>query len=421
MAQRPTTPRGMRDFLPQQVQLRQHLASQIRDVYQSHGFLEVETPALEDLKHLQSGQGGDNEKLIFKTLRRGLKAETLTPSQYNTLCDFGLRFDLTVPLTRYYATNQAQLPAPFRAIQMGPVWRAERPQKGRYRQFVQCDIDIIGDGSVGAEISLISATLDALTRCGLSEVTVRMNHRQLLTALVKSCGFHDDVSSSVLVSVDKMDKIGLSGVREELVSRYDQDAVDQLCSLLDKSTKLDPTDFNAIKDLIPAENAQQWIDELSQIATAVRGQSPQNIQLTYDLTLVRGMGYYTGPIFEVIHPDFSGSIAGGGRYDQMIGRLLKQEIPACGFSIGFERLCLILEERGVHLSTDRLALLYRITDDLSAVFSEARELRNQGYQVEPWCLPKKTKGLNKRLLNSGFTAYKRATKDEPIKRLDEVN
>jgi histidyl-tRNA synthetase len=414
MSKRPSSPRGMRDFLPNQVQHRKEIAQHILSVYEAHGFSQVETPALEDLAFLESGQGGDNEKLIFRTMRRALELEEIKACENpKNLADFGLRYDLTVPLSRYYATNQPLLPSPFRAIQMGPVWRAERPQKGRFRQFVQCDIDIIGEAHYSAEVALISATLDALTAVGLDRFTIRLNDRRILTGLLKACGFDQADWNMVLIIVDKLDKIEITGVKQELEEKqYAQASIDMLVQTLQQAQAQAQNDFLAIAAALPSTMDQAVIQNLIKIAQAVKAQANGDISLHFDLTLVRGMGYYTGPIMEISHPDMPGSIAGGGRYDEMIGRFINEKIPACGFSIGFERLCGILGEDGK--GKERLALMFKEEDDLGEVMKEARGLRTAGWRVETYLLPNKVKGLMKKLSQNGFSHCKRALSDKDI-------
>ncbi len=311
-------PRGMRDFLPQAKQMRERTLAMIREQYAQYGYQEIETPVVEDLSRLTSSDGGENEKLIFRILRRNLEDVT----DLSELADLGLRFDLTVPLARFYATNRAKLPAVFRSIQIGSVWRAERPQKGRFRQFTQCDLDVIGESSVLAEMELITATLRTLNALGLRGCTVRLNDRRALVAMLGACGFPVDTHPRVLITVDKLDKIGLDGVERELdAAGHSRTTVEALLERLKEP------------GIVP-DGPVEDITAIADAVTAVAG--PGSVRL--DATLVRGMGYYTGPIFEIEHPGSSSSIAGGGRYDGMIGRFADQDVPACGFSIGFERI-----------------------------------------------------------------------------------
>ena len=322
MANQVNAPRGMRDFLPGEASIRQDLISKISNAYFSRGFQSIETPLLEDLDRLLSGQGGDNEKLVFKVQKRGEELERAI-AQSEELADLGLRFDLTVPLTRYYASNQSKLPRVFKAMQIGPVFRAERPQKGRYRQFMQCDIDIIGDDSVSAEAELVTASLAALQSIGLNGATIRINHRDLLRSNIEALGIADSDALAAMIVIDKLDKIGIEGVAGELGELFGMGVADKAASWL--------------KEL----DAREFPELLRPLVEAVGGSAEY---LRFDPTLVRGMGYYTGTIFEIEHPDASSSIGGGGRYDGMVGKWLGKDVPAVGISLGFERIADLLGE-----------------------------------------------------------------------------
>jgi histidyl-tRNA synthetase len=370
----------MRDILPDEAEVRDATAHTILEVYRKYGFRRVETPALESIQLLTGGGGGENEKLIFKVLKRGEKLDLAAATSEADLVDLGLRFDLTVPLARYYAHNHGQLPKPLKAVQIGPVWRAERPQRGRYRQFTQCDIDILGVRSEVAEIELILATTEALTALGLGGLTVRINDRRLLTAMARWCGFEDDRHDSVFITLDKWDKLPKSAVEEELRRAGHPDAaVRRMMELF--------SDFDRDKgfrqDQFEDPGAQEATATLKRVIEAVRADSSK-VGIVLDPTLVRGMSYYTGPIFEITSSGFPSSIAGGGRYDRMIGRILGQDVPATGFSIGFERVVAILLERaaGDTGRPRRLALLLEeATPDLGPVLERARALRGEGYLV----------------------------------------
>jgi histidyl-tRNA synthetase len=378
----PTTPpRGMRDVLPDEVDLRDRTLATILDVYRRRGFVRIETPAVESLALLTRGEGGENEKLIFKILKRG---ERLAASRdTEELSDLGLRFDLTVPLARYYAHNHARLPQPLKAIQIGPVWRAERPQHGRFRQFTQCDIDILGVHSEIAEIELILATADALSAIGLEDLTVRVNDRRLLTSLVRHCGFEEARFDSVFIALDKLDKIEAAGVVKELVEEgHAGAAVSALMALLETSAATPTPDRLAQRlddSLDPAARRA-----LTRIIDTVTEAAAARFRVVFDPSLVRGMGYYTGPIFEIRHRNEASSIAGGGRYDRMIGKLLGHDVPATGFSIGFERVVNILMERG-SAGVDRRAKTAIVFDEdtahLAAVLAMARDLWDDGRVV----------------------------------------
>jgi histidyl-tRNA synthetase len=350
----------MRDFLPAEKATREHALGVIRRSYAAHGFDEIETPVMEDIQRLHSGLGGDNEKLSFSVLKRGIDKADLDAAadldDAQVLADLGLRFDLTVPLARFYATHRAELPGVFRSVQIAPVWRAERPQKGRYRQFMQCDIDIIGDASALAEVELISATLATLDALGLQGCTVRINDRRLLVGMLQLFGFPVDQHEFVLIVIDKIDKIGTEGVVDELRTKAPQlgEATDALEAffLRPSDPAVQPFGRDAIAGALPEGIDATVVDELASIGDALDAG-----RIRFDPFLVRGMGYYTGTIFEIAHPDFSFSLGGGGRYDGMIGRFLGSDVPAVGFSIGFERI-VDLVDLPDELASDSVVLLY---------------------------------------------------------------
>src|SRR5262245_1646175 len=392
----------MRDLLPREVEVRDAAMARILAVYRTYGFQRVEPPALESLAFLTGGGGGENEKLIFKVLKRGEKlASSAGEDSPGALADLGLRFDLTVPLARYYAHNHARLPHPLRAIQIGPVWRAERPQRGRYRQFTQCDIDILGIESELAEVELILATADALLALGLSDLTVRINDRRLLVALAEHCGFAAEAFESVFISLDKLDKIGHTGVRAELESAgHPAAAVTALMALLDEPA-LRKGQVDDVLRALPVDRDAGPVRALRAVIRAVTQASAGRYALAFDPTLVRGMSYYTGQIFEISYKDQPASIAGGGRYDRLIGRILERDVPACGFSIGFERIIAILLEMGqaVAAPARRVAVIFdRERDDLAEVVSMAQRLRAEGHLVS---LESRSKRLHRQLDDLG--------------------
>jgi histidyl-tRNA synthetase len=402
-----TPPRGMRDLLPGEVELRDRAIATILDVYRRHGFQRIETPAVESIRLLTGGEGGENEKLIFKILKRGERLSAARDPE--ELADLGLRFDLTVPLARYYANNHARLPQPLKAIQIGPVWRAERPQAGRFRQFTQCDIDILGIRSEVAEIELILATVEALVALGLpvGDLTVRLNDRRVLTGLARHAGFDEARFDSVFIALDKLDKVGQRGVISELEAQGHPDkAVGTLMQLLDEADgaawKL--AELPAL--LEDRVDAAVWRG-LGRILDAVED-AASRARVVFDPTLVRGMGYYTGPIFEIRYGTRASSIAGGGRYDRMIGKLLGRDVPATGFSIGFERVIEILT--GGHTAAvagavgERVAIVFdEATPHLREVISWARQQRDAGHVV---LLELRAKNLGRQLADleaRGFT------------------
>jgi histidyl-tRNA synthetase len=390
----------MRDVLPDEVALRDWAMAQILAVYRRHGFVRIETPAVESLRLLLRSDGGENEKLIFKILKRGEKLQAA--GRPEDMADLGLRFDLTVPLVRYYAHNHPRLPQPLKAIQIGPVWRAERPQQGRYRQFTQCDIDVLGVASEVAEIELILATTEALAALGLKDLTVRLNDRRLLGAVVAHCGFDPARAGSVFIALDKLDKIGRDEVAAELrEAGHPADAAGRLLELL--GAVATPA---ALQTLLGARAEADVWRGLQRILETVAGQAAGRFRLVFDATLVRGMGYYTGPIFEIQHGDATSSIAGGGRYDRMVGKFIGRDVPATGFSIGFERVIGILMERGASPEGDglRVALVFDDTMDLAPVLGLARDLREQGRHV---LLETRGKRLGKQLQDLEARGFRR--------------
>ncbi len=401
-------PRGMRDLLPREVELRDRAAATILATYTTYGFRRIETPALESLGLLLGSEGGENEKLVFKVLKRGAKLESVTSHREDDLADLGLRFDLTVPLARYYAHHRSELPDPFKAIQIGPVWRAERPQKGRFRQFTQCDIDILGVASEVAEIELILATAEALLALGLERPTIRLNDRRLLTAVAAHCGFDAARQADVFVTLDKLDKIGREGVERELrLAGHDERAISRLFALVVPSA--DPSErtaaFERLGGAMPA--VREVVEGLRTIARTVEREAGPRYGIVLDPTLVRGMGYYTGPIFEATAQGSASSIAGGGRYDRMLGRLLGEDVPACGFSIGFERVVAILEAKSgaSRPERDRIALLFDESDALEEVIAVANRLRKEARVVSMTLKRKNLARQLDELAREGFGAY----------------
>ncbi|WP_328294236.1 histidine--tRNA ligase [Kineococcus sp. NBC_00420] len=405
MAAKVVPARGMRDILPVDKARREHALHVIREVYRSFGFDEVETPALEELSRLESGQGGENEKMLFKVMRRGLAAEqALLPGD---AADLGLRFDLTVPLTRYVASNAAALRMPFKALQIGPVWRAERPQKGRYRQFVQCDIDIVGEPGSLAEVELVTATHTALTRLGLTGTTLRLNDRGVLTGLLTGCGFAEDAHGSVLITVDKADKVGLDGVLAELRSKgFDEGSVSALEKSLTELLPLrDVRTPGVLESALPEAVPIKVVVRLREIADALALSAP-GLDVQFDVTLVRGMGYYTGPIFEMSMPGSSSSIAGGGRYDNMVGRFSGRDLPAAGFSIGFERI--VDELSSGDEETLAIALVHPAGANPGELLRKQQELIAAGARVALVKQAKRMQPLFDALVAEGYSRVVRA-------------
>jgi histidyl-tRNA synthetase len=396
--------RGTRDLLPAAVAVRDQVLARITEVYLRYGYQRIETPALENIERLSGGQGGENEKLIYRVLRRGLDERLAAGTELSDLVDLGLRYDLTVPLSRFYGNNRANLPDPFRSFQIGPVWRAERPQKGRYRQFYQCDIDMLGEPGMLAEIELIEATTEALAAAGISETVVRLSDRRFLAALAAAAGLPESGWDGLFITLDKLDKIGWDGVRTELAGRgLDAARIDTISDTITglhglAEGKLVDVLANALPNL-----ADEVLDELGTTAQGLAELAAQRgLAWEFDPTLVRGMGYYTGQIFEIVHPASSGSVAGGGRYDKLIGRFLGTDVAACGFSIGFERIVDLL---GGAAARDALAVLYEPDVAPTEVLAVARELRADGRSVSPIRRRGKFGTQLARLEEWGFSAF----------------
>jgi histidyl-tRNA synthetase len=391
----------MRDVLPVEVAVRRDLLTRILNVYQRFGFEQIETPVVEEIDRLVSSEGGENTALVYKILRRGLSE--WPPASEKDAVDLGLRYDLTVPLARFFATNSNQLLLPFKSIQTGPVFRAERPQKGRYRQFTQCDIDILGESSLGAEIELVIATSEALRACEVGDFTIRVNDRRILESLVFGAGYSQEQLASVLIAFDKLDKIGVEGVHAELAKINDGEATKKLVSVIESMTGA--RGWQSIVDALPADVNGDALAGLASVRDAVN-RAAEWINVELDITLVRGMGYYTGSIFEIQHDEFKGSIGGGGRYDRMIGKLSGIDTPAVGFSIGFERLVHLLEDRqSVANGHKRVALLYSKDAVLADVANVAMVLREDGDIVRTDVAVKNRKAQLTRLSEAGYTHW----------------
>ncbi len=415
LSKKPVT--GMKDILPEEMEIRDYVIGVIKETYGNFGFTSIETPCVENIANLNCKAGGENEKLIFKILKRGEKLRLAEAQNEDDLVDGGLRYDLTVPLVRYYSNHANELPAPFKALQMGNVWRADRPQRGRYRQFMQCDIDILGEAGNLAEIELILATTTTLGRLGFKNFNIRINDRQILKAMAAYSGFAEDDYDQIFIILDKMDKIGMDGVEAELnASGYDAECVRQYMELY--------------KGLADAEDAVGYLaDKLADVLTDGVMESFQEIidsveatkgdfyKLVFDPTLVRGMSYYTGTIFEIDMPEFGGSCGGGGRYDKMVGKFTGNDVPACGFSIGFERIILLLLESGFKVPKAGKKIAYLMekglpSDKLCEVMATAQKEREQGNQILVARMNKNKKFQKEQLTAQGYEEFKEFYKEE---------
>ncbi len=414
LTKKPVT--GMKDILPEEMRIRDYCISMIEKTYESFGFSHIETPGVEHIENLCSNQGGENEKLIFKIMKRGDKLNLSEAASENDLADSGLRYDLTLPLSRFYANNQATLPAPFKALQMGNVWRAERPQRGRFRQFMQCDIDILGEESNLAEIELVLATTTLLSKLGFSDFKVKINERRILKAMASYAGFDEDKTDLVFVILDKMDKIGFEGVKEDLIANgFEASTVEKYMSLFDEMAKnegassVDNIDF--LKGKLNGLLDDAVADNLKEIFASVNAAKTADFKLAFDPTLVRGMGYYTGTIFEIEMPELNCSVAGGGRYDKMIGKFTGNDTPACGFSIGFERIITIMLEKGFKIPGESEKTAFLVEKNISGermgeIIKEANALRADGKIVLIAKMNKNKKFQRETLEKQGFTEFK---------------
>ena len=400
--------KGMKDILPDEMRVRDYAINLIKETYKGFGFTPIETPCIEHIGNLSNKQGGENEKLIFKILKRGAKLDVNNVSNENDLVDSGLRYDMTVPLCRYYSNNSELLSAPFKSLQIGSVWRADRPQRGRFRQFTQCDIDILGDPTNLAEIELILATTTLLGKLEFANFKVHINDRRILKAMTAYSGFPEDQVDTVFIILDKMDKIGKEGVQKELLaSDFSEESVNKYMGLFDEMGE----GLDALKYL--GEKLEGHLDaaaaqSLEQIITSVQAAATVDFDLAFDPTLVRGMGYYTGTIFEIEMLDFGSSVAGGGRYDELIGKFTGMKVPACGFSIGFERIITLLMERGFQVPEKAQKKAYLIEKGMSAegireVIEKAQEERKQGMIVSISMRNKNAKFQKEQLTKDGYT------------------
>ena len=400
-----TSVKGTNDYLPNEVEIRDYLQERILSVYKENGFEHIITPAIEDIENLDKSDGGENLNLIFKIMKRGDKldkalASGVTAANENELADMGLRYDLTLPLSRYYVNNKDKLTLPMKCIQIDRVYRAERPQKGRLREFIQCDIDIIGSESTDSEIELILTTTKALDAIGLKNYKVKLNDRRLLRAVLQSFGFAENDLDSVCITFDKMDKIGLTGVVEELTEKgFAKDAVDNFEKFLSEGDFTLESLKSRLEDKTPAESLEHIIDTVNEL-------TGNAFELVFDLSLVRGQGYYTGTVFEVESIDFKGAVAGGGRYDHLIGKFLNEDIPAVGFSIGFERIFGILMNNGISIEqrADKIAVVYE-DGQLKDAVKAADALRAQGKIASLYIKPKKLGKFLNKLEERGYDGF----------------
>lgn len=401
---------GMKDILPAEMQLRDYCINVIKETYGKFGFTSIETPCVESIGNLNSKQGGENEKLIFKILKRGEKLNLAEAKEEMDLVDGGLRYDLTVPLVRFYANHANELPSPFKALQIGNVWRADRPQRGRFRQFMQCDIDILGEPTYLAEIELVLATTTLLGKLDFHNFTIRINDRRILKAMAQYSGFPAESFDTVFIILDKMDKIGIEGVAEELEKEgFAKESIDTYLGLFREITN-DVEGVRYIKEKLSDVLDAGIAEDLETIINTVESVKTADFKMSFDPTLVRGMSYYTGPIFEISMDEFGGSVGGGGRYDEMIGKFTGNNTCACGFSIGFERIVMLLLERGYEIPTKNGKKAYLIeknmpADKLLNILKQATEERSAGTQINISIMKKNKKFQKDQLAADGYTEF----------------
>ena len=408
LSKKPVT--GMKDILPEEMKIRDYVIGVIKETYGKFGFTPIETPCMENIANLSSKQGGENEKLIFKVLKRGEKLNLETAKEEADLVDFGMRYDLTVPLVRYYSNHANELPSPFKALQMGNVWRADRPQRGRYRQFMQCDIDILGEASNLAEIELILATTTTLGRIGFKNFEIRINDRRILKAMAAYSGFAEEDYDNIFIILDKMDKIGLDGVENELIEDgYAKDSVEKYLALFKGMQESEDT-LSFIEEKMTGFLEEDVKTSFREIIESVNATKGDHFKLVFDPTLVRGMSYYTGTIFEIAMPEFGGSCGGGGRYDKMVGRFTGKDVPACGFSIGFERIIMLLLESGFKVPSRNKKIAYLIEKGVEGqalcdVIAKAQEARKDDTQVLVARMNKNKKFQKEQLTAEGYEEF----------------
>lgn len=401
---------GMKDILPREMEIRDYVIGLIKETYKTFGFKSVETPCVEHIENLCSKQGGENEKLIFKILKRGDKLKLEEAKTDMDVADGGLRYDLTLPLSRYYSNNENELPSPFKALQMGNVWRADRPQRGRYRQFMQCDIDILGEPTILAEIELIQATTTLLGKLDFKNFTIRINDRRILKAMAAYSGFSEDSYDIVFIILDKMDKIGIEGVKEELIKEgYPEEAVNTYVDMFEKVTG-DIAGVRYLKEILGDYLEAEVSADLETIIASTEAVKAADFKICFDPTLVRGMSYYTGPIFEIAMDEYGGSVGGGGRYDEMIGKFIGGSTPACGFSIGFERIVMLLLEREYQVDSSTKKKVYLVeknmpADKMISILEKAKEERNAGTQVNIAIMKKNKKFQKEQFISEGYEDF----------------
>ena len=394
--------KGTIDYLPADMELRQSAINIILQTFKSNGFLQIKTPILENLQILTNGDSGDNQKLMFKTVKRGEKLNLTKPNLTEAdIVEEGLRYDLTVPLARLYAGNKDKLPNVFKAIQIDESFRAEKPQRGRNRQFTQCDIDIWGDASIFAEAEILIAGMQAYKNIGINNIVLKINDRRALAGIITYVGFDVSVVNDVCISLDKLDKIGTQNVINELTEKFTNiknisKMANSLLEIIEKVKVAGPSVLvNFGVDSIIASNVQNLINVVRQYT---------GVEVVFDITVVRGQGYYTGTVFECYTTDggFKRAIGGGGRYDKMLEKFVGVNVPAVGYSIGLDPVVMLLKEAGKMAKSNKVALVYPKNADIKVVFDAKMVLMKKKLEVSAFAEPKNYKSFSEKLKNNNF-------------------
>ena len=409
--------RGTNEYLPSVAKVREIVREKILKSYQNNGYNLISTPILEHLELLNMSDGGDNLKMMFKTLKRRDKLVLTKPNlTEDDIAAEGLRYDLTVPLARFYANNKEKLPNPFKAIQIDYSFGAERPQRGRLRQFTQCDIDVIGDSSINAELELLKTALDTYKEIGFDKLTLKINNRQILNQLVLFAGFNEKDLNTVCVTLDKLDKIAVSGVVMELIEKgFDAEKINKLVEVLNDVIE------NGLSTVVKYGVEQKFVDDMIFLINTLNTLTNNQFDIRFDISIVRGQGYYTGTVYEFYTDGFGGAIGGGGRYDKMIGKITGIDVPAVGISIGFEPITMLINERGLTFdSKQNLALIYDTEDDIIEVF-EIKEKLMKEYNVSLFKRAKNMKNFYDKITEVAnfVTSVRDYKENKPIKNLAE--
>lgn len=407
--------KGCLDYLPKEMELRQQVIEKILKTYKNNGFLQIKTPILENLENLTSGDSGDNTKMMFKTIKRGAKLnlnkENLTE---NDLTEEGLRYDLTVPLARLFTKNRNDLPFPFKSIQIDDSFRAEKPQEGRNRQFTQCDVDIWGEESILGEVEIITTTMETYKNIGLPNVLCRISNRKILTNIVLNSGFNSEDLNDVCIIVDKLEKIGVDGCKKELLAKgFSESAIENLTSALND------IENNGIDACLNYSVSEADVEEMKNLIETIKQFMPNGYNIKFDISIVRGQGYYTGYVYEMFCYDsgYKGAIGGGGRYDKMYEKFTGNSLPAVGYGLGLDSVLLVLSKLGKEdlYKTNKLALVYSENDDIVTIMKRKNELKNN-YDVAIFPYPKNFKEFMRKLKLNGFNYLTKTSKDS----IDEI-